>query len=109
MCCDDRLNRQPIADNKWTADNPMMDATEIDRETSTYRDWRMSRRRLLQIGALATTGSFAAGAVARGDARAPEALAEFGYGAVSIASDAHEAQLRNTQSVLMSLSDDSLL
>jgi DUF1680 family protein len=77
---------------------------------NTYSDWRMSRRRLLQIGALATAGSFAAGAVAWGDELlAPEALAEFGYGAVSMASDAHEAQLRNTQSVLMSLSDDSLL
>ena len=77
---------------------------------NTYSDWRMSRRRLLQIGALATAGSFAEGAVAWGDEpRAPEALAEFGYGAVSMASGAHEAQLRNTQSVLMSLSDDSLL
>ena len=48
-------------------------------------DWRMSRRRLLQIGALATAGSFAGGAVAWGNAPgAPEALAEFGYGAVSI-------------------------
>ena len=76
---------------------------------NTYRHWRMSRRRLLQIGALAT-GSFASGAVAwRDEQRSPKALAEFGYGAVSMASDAHEAQLRNTQSVLMSLSDDSLL
>ncbi len=70
----------------------------------------MSRRRLLEIGALATAGSFAARAVASGkEPRAPEALSEFSYGAVSIASDAHESQLRNTQSVLMSLSDDSLL
>ena len=77
---------------------------------NTYSDWRMSRRRLMQIGALATAGCFAEGAVAWGDEpRAPEALAEFGYGAVSMASGAHEAQLRNTQSVLMSLSDDSLL
>jgi DUF1680 family protein len=73
-------------------------------------DWRMSRRRLLQVGAMATAGSFAARADAwRDEARAPEALAEFGYGAVAMASEAHEAQLRNTQSVLMSLSDDSLL
>lgn len=73
-------------------------------------DWQMSRRRLLQIGALATAGSFAARAAPWVDeARAPEALTEFGYGAVSMASDAHEAQLRNTQSVLMSLSEDSLL
>ena len=59
---------------------------------------------------MATAGSFAARADAwRDEARAPEALAEFGYGAVAMASEAHEAQLRNTQSVLMSLSDDSLL
>src|SRR3954451_14460242 len=75
-----------------------------------YSDAGMSRRHLLQLGALATAGSFAARAVALGDERrASAALGEFGYGAVSIASDAHEAQLRNTQSVLMSLSDDSLL
>ncbi len=75
-----------------------------------HSDWPMSRRRLLEIGALATAGSLAAGAVARaGEPNTPEALAEFEYGAVSMASDAHEAQLRNTQWVLMSLSDDSLL
>lgn len=72
--------------------------------------WRMSRRRLLQVGALATAGSFAANSVAWGDEPlAPGALTEFGYGDVSIASAAHEAQLGNTQSVLMSLSEDSLL
>ncbi|MEO6256992.1 MAG: beta-L-arabinofuranosidase domain-containing protein, partial [Sphingomicrobium sp.] len=47
--------------------------------------------------------------VAWGKEPAPEPLAEFGYGAVTIASSAHEAQLHNSQSVLMSLSDDSLL
>lgn len=73
-------------------------------------DGRISRRRLLQMGALATAGSFAGSTVALGnEPGAPEALTEFGYGAVSLASDAHEAQLRNTQSVLMSLSEDSLL
>ncbi|MEP7129975.1 MAG: hypothetical protein ABI770_02475 [Sphingomicrobium sp.] len=88
----------------------MMDAPEIDLEINTDGDWRMSRRHLLQIGALTTAGSFATRAIARGGGpRAPEALGEFGYGAVSMASDAHEAQLRNTQAVLMSLSDDSLL
>ena len=70
----------------------------------------MSRRRLLQIGAIATAGGLARGTPAWGNERgAPETLSEFGYGAVSIASDTHEAQLRNTQSVLMSLTDDSLL
>jgi hypothetical protein len=71
---------------------------------------RMSRRRLLQIGALATTGGFAAGPGAWGGVPpAAEPLAEFGYRDVSMGSAAHEAQLRNTQSVLMSLSEDSLL
>ena len=36
-------------------------------------------------------------------------LSEFGYGDVSIASDAHESQLMNTHSVLMALDEDSLL
>ena len=73
-------------------------------------DWRLSRRRLLQVGALGTVGSFAPCTLAWGDEpRPPDPFAEFGYGAVSIGSELHEAQLRNTQSVLMSLSDDSLL
>jgi uncharacterized protein len=73
-------------------------------------DWLISRRRLLQAGTLATAGSFAGRAAAwAGGSAASEPLGEFGYGAVSIASERHEAQLRNTQSVLMSLSDDSLL
>ena len=36
-------------------------------------------------------------------------LAEFGYGDVTISSALHEAQLRETHNVLMSLSEDSLL
>jgi hypothetical protein len=77
---------------------------------NTCGDWRISRRLLLQGAALATAGGFAARAAAwREEPRSPEVLTEFGYGSVSMASDAHEAQLRNTQSVLMSLSDDSLL
>ncbi|HEX3660537.1 MAG TPA: beta-L-arabinofuranosidase domain-containing protein [Acidobacteriaceae bacterium] len=36
-------------------------------------------------------------------------LSEFGYGDVLMSSEAHENQLRETQAVLMSLSDDSLL
>ena len=39
----------------------------------------------------------------------PTLLSEFGYGDVSISSDLHESQLMNTHSVLMGLSDDSLL
>ena len=88
----------------------MMHIDKSDRAISAYSNWPMSRRRLLQIGALATAGTFAASAVASDkQPLAPRGLREFGYGAVSITSDAHEAQLRNTQSVLMSLSDDSLL
>ena len=77
---------------------------------TSYQDGLVSRRRLLQIGALATAGSFVPRAIARGvEPRPSQALDEFGYGAVTIASEAHEAQLRNTQSVLMGLSEDSLL
>jgi hypothetical protein len=36
-------------------------------------------------------------------------LTEFGYGDVALASDAHESQLESTTSVLMTLSEDSLL
>ncbi|MFI4982156.1 MAG: beta-L-arabinofuranosidase domain-containing protein, partial [Nevskiales bacterium] len=36
-------------------------------------------------------------------------LAEFGYGDVDVASEAHESQLMNTHDVLMALSEDSLL
>src|ERR1700686_1372116 len=36
-------------------------------------------------------------------------LAEFGYGDVTISSEIHEAQLRETPDVLMNLSEDSLL
>lgn len=43
------------------------------------------------------------------EAQTAGSLSEFGYGAVSVASGPHQAQLRNTQSVLMALSDDSLL
>ena len=87
-----------------------MNAPEIGRELDSHGHWRWSRRRFLKVSALATAGSCASGALAFGaDARVTGALTEFGYDAVSMASEAHEAQLRNTQSVLMSLSDDSLL
>ena len=39
----------------------------------------------------------------------PSLLSEFGYGDVLVSSDLHESQLMNTHSVLMALSDDSLL
>jgi len=73
----------------------------------------ISRRRFLQMG------SFMAAVVAGTGIRSNRAwsaepsldtpLSEFGYGDVSIASDLHESQLMNTHSVLMALSEDSLL
>ena len=70
----------------------------------------LSRRRLLQIGGVATAGSFAPAAIAKAELpRLRRPLAEFGYGDVSMASESHGAQLSNTQAVLMSLNEDSLL
>lgn len=72
----------------------------------------ISRRRFLQTGSLAGT-AYAMGMRihpawgAEGATTAP--LAEFHYGDVSLASDAHESQLMNTHDVLMALSEDSLL
>ena len=39
----------------------------------------------------------------------PTPLSEFGYGSVTLASARHEAQRLNTQSILMNMSEDSLL
>lgn len=62
------------------------------------------------------TGSLTAAAVAglphlRAESQPSVAppLSQFGYGDVSLASEAHEAQLHNTHSVLMALDEDSLL
>jgi DUF1680 family protein len=70
----------------------------------------ISRRRFLQNGSLAAAA--VAGIGMRSWAAEPvlsEPLAEFSYGDVSMASEAHEAQLMNTHDVLMALSEDSLL
>lgn len=73
----------------------------------------LSRRGFLQMGTLAAAA--AAGHTSwRGMAWGAELpmaapLGEFGYGDVLLSSDPHENQLRETQAVLMSLSDDSLL
>jgi hypothetical protein len=73
---------------------------------------RLSRRRFLQTGSLAAA---VAGIGIRGrgawavEPPAAAPLAEFDYGDVSMASEAHEAQLMNTHSVLMNLSEDGLL
>src|SRR3984885_7782554 len=73
----------------------------------------LSRRGFLQRGSLAAA-ALAAGSLGarRSWSQAmpePSLLSEFGYGDVSISSDLHESQLMNTHSVLMALSDDSLL
>ena len=74
---------------------------------------RISRRGFAKLSAAAV------GAVASRTVWLPQAaaaalasnppLAEFGYGDVTIGSTLHEAQLRETHDVLMSLSEDSLL
>jgi DUF1680 family protein len=73
---------------------------------------RISRRRFVQSGALASAAclvpafripGFAAGA------SAPIPLEEFGYGDVTLQSDLHEKQLAETHALLMNLSEDSLL
>src|SRR5579863_873912 len=70
----------------------------------------ISRRRFLVSGsaALAAGPLLARSAFAATSPLAPP-LDEFSYADVSMSSDPHEAQLRNTHSVLMSLSEDSLL
>ncbi|MGA7339395.1 MAG: beta-L-arabinofuranosidase domain-containing protein [Terracidiphilus sp.] len=79
--------------------------TRIQKSTS------ISRRRFLHTGSLATAafaGFGSRGALCAGPpSNAP--LTEFGYGDVSISSDPHESQLRNTHEVLMALDEDSLL
>ncbi len=50
------------------------------------------------------------GVLAHGSrAEPPALLAEFGYGNVTLASELHDSQLANTHSVLMALSEDSML
>ena len=65
-----------------------------------------SKLSALSAAALAWANSGKLWAVA--SARATP-LSEFGYGEVTMHSELHEAQLRNTHEVLMSLSEDSLL
>jgi hypothetical protein len=72
----------------------------------------ISRRQLLQTGAL-TMAACGVGVKSleawSADLPLSQPLAEFDYGDVSISSEAHESQLMNTHSVLMALSEDSLL
>lgn len=72
----------------------------------------VSRRQFLRTGSLAAAAVAGLGTridawAAGNPAAAP--LTEFSYGDVSLASEAHEAQLKNTHDVLMALSEDSLL
>jgi uncharacterized protein len=73
----------------------------------------LSRRGFLRMGTLATAAAAGSGSwrnLAWGlDAPAAAPLSEFGYGDVILSSELHETQLRETQAVLMALSDDSLL
>ncbi|MGD0894289.1 MAG: beta-L-arabinofuranosidase domain-containing protein [Terracidiphilus sp.] len=71
-----------------------------------------SRRKFLQTGSLAAAVAcigMRSRAAWAAEPPITTALAEFSYGDVSIASEAHEAQLMNTHSVLMNLSEDSIL
>ncbi len=74
---------------------------------------QISRRQFLQTGSLAGIALAGAGAGGRrawcADLTVHSPLAEFSYGDVAIASEAHESQLMNTHSVLMALSEDSVL
>jgi uncharacterized protein len=69
---------------------------------------RISRRRFLQSSSLALAGAPALRIPAWG-AQPAQLLEEFSYGDVTLTSEIHERQLQHTMSVLMNLSDDSLL
>jgi uncharacterized protein len=72
----------------------------------------VSRRRFLQSASLVTAGIAIPGGWLPGmlaAAPALQPLEQFDYGDVVLASDLHEKQLEETHSVLMGLSDDSLL
>jgi len=65
---------------------------------------------MAQISRRGFIGTASLAALAVGEEKpAGGLLSEFGYGDVSLASDLHESQLQNTHSVLMALSEDSLL
>lgn len=73
---------------------------------------KLSRRKFVQSVSLISTGvatstTWLPTAFAADRATAP--LEEFSYGDVSLTSELHEMQLRETHAVLMALSDDSLL
>jgi DUF1680 family protein len=72
----------------------------------------VSRRRFMQSASLVTAGIAIPGRWLPGTLATdptPQPLEQFEYGDVQLASDLHEKQLEETHSVLMGLSDDSLL
>ena len=73
----------------------------------------LSRRSFVQSAAAAAAAVAAKGlwgdVAFASDLRPSNLLSQFGYGDVILASDLHESQLHRTHSVLMQLSDDSLL
>ena len=72
----------------------------------------ISRRGFLQTGTLAAAalaGRRLWSDTAAGELEGGAPLSEFSYADVLMSSELHEVQLRETQAVLMSLSDDSLL
>lgn len=74
----------------------------------------LSRRGFLRTASLTAAATMAGRSLPGDSAWGAELhgvtpLSEFGYGDVLMSSEAHENQLRETQAVLMSLSDDSLL
>src|SRR6202158_3066268 len=73
---------------------------------------RISRRRFVQATSLASAGAVTGHLGFPAVSAAPATqlpLKEFGYGDVTLASDPHEKQLRETHAILMGLSEDSLL
>ena len=73
---------------------------------------RVSRRGFVQSASMVTAGTSDSHSLLPGTlaaAPAQEPLEQFDYGDVALTSDLHEKQLEETHSVLMGLSDDSLL
>jgi hypothetical protein len=102
-----RVARELNAEIVWT--NPVDGAI---RKVAMAFSPRISRRTFMQSTSLAAAGA-ATYHLGFPPAFAPPAgprpLEEFGYGDVTLTSDLHEKQLRETHSVLMELSEDSLL
>jgi DUF1680 family protein len=73
---------------------------------------RLSRRSFLKSSLLAATGTMVPSALLPGASALPilnQPLMEFGYGEVTLDSELHEKQLRDSHAVLMGLSEDSVL